>query len=126
SAGECPRVLRRGRPRHAGVPPGSDPAKVGVFTHPEFVQRGCQLTGAVATQLVPLGCPERAQLRRNDLALFTERAGHQSDLGPFGDIASHRATRGDRLIVGMSMYQQQSTALWRQHISESSTPSTVG
>jgi hypothetical protein len=53
--------------------------------------------------LIGLGGGQHRQRRHVDLALFTEGAGHQRDVGiAAGDVVGHGRATADRLVVRMA------------------------
>jgi hypothetical protein len=84
-------------------------AEEGVQAHPEGTHRLGDLlfadlrqTGTVAFEVFELG--------RDHLAALTARGGEDHDLGTLGDQRGDCASRRDRLIVGMSVHEEDA---WR-------------
>ncbi|GII64416.1 hypothetical protein Skr01_45010 [Sphaerisporangium krabiense] len=75
--------------------------------HAERLAGGLQLAYAVLSEAVLAVGREVCQIGHHDLAFFPQSAGHERDLSAFGGIFRHSGPRATALIVGVSMYEQQ-------------------
>src|SRR4051794_14670309 len=103
-------------PLHAGVAVAAEAAEVAVVVDPELAHRLVELALPVLGQGVVLLPREVGQLGRDDRAAFAAGAGDQRDPDTFGDVLRHRGTAADRLVVGMGVDEQETTALEVGHV----------
>ncbi len=110
-AGPGPRVPRGGRAGHPGVaPPRGRAVGAGseeVLGHPEGGQRTAELPEPVRGERVALGPLEVGEGGGDDLALLAERAGEDVDLVAARDVVRERHPRGEGLVVGVGVDEQQ-------------------
>lgn len=75
----------------------------------EFGHGGGQLPDAVGAEgVVAVGC-QVGEPGRDDLALLTEGAGHQRDVGTLGRVLGHGDAVVDRLVVRVRVHEEQTT-----------------
>src|SRR5918995_6765684 len=65
------------------------------------------LLAPVRGQRVPLGALEVPELRRDDLALLAHCAGEDMDVVAASDVVGERHPRGERLVVGVGVNEEQ-------------------
>ena len=82
----------------------AEPAVVG---DPERLHRVGDLAAPVVAELVLLVGGQVHQLGDQDLAHLTGGAGHQRDPASLGDVARHRGALADRLVVRVSVDEEQ-------------------
>jgi len=75
---------------------------------------------AVFAERVVLVRGQVHELRDEDLALFTQRAGDERHVRAFGGVLRHGRAGSDALIVGMSVHEEQAT-VGRSHPAEGSS-----
>src|SRR5690625_3375465 len=101
--------------RHAGIAPPARPTEEPVFAPAQGGSRLRQFTDPVTTELIARPGAQLRQLGRDDLTFLAERPGPDWDVRSFPRVASGGPAGGDALVVGVRMYEQHPTALYRGH-----------
>src|SRR5690606_29372429 len=105
-------VVGRG-PHHAGVPVASRAAQKAVVADAERRARLPQFPDPVLPETVLLVGRQVTQVLGDDLALLTQRAGDQTDVGALGGVFGHGRPGPDGLVVRMGMDEQDPRLLHR-------------
>src|SRR5262245_49946644 len=95
--------------------PAAGPAQEAVIADTESSACGGQLADAVFAELVLLIPGQVGQVRRNDLAELTQRAGNERDAGTLRRVLGHRGASPDRLVVRVRVHEQQPPAIGPVH-----------
>jgi hypothetical protein len=103
---ETVRAAVFGQAHHPRVAPPAGPAEEALVGDAERGAGGGQLGDPVRAQAAAIR-GEMGQVRRDDLAEFTQGAGDQGDLGTLRGVPGDGRPGPDRLVVGVGVHKQQ-------------------
>lgn len=95
---------------HPGVAEATGAAEEPVVGDAQFPHGGGELADPVGAQGVVAVGGEMGEVRRDDLALLAQRAGHQGDVGALGRVLGHGDAVVDGLVVRVRVHEEQTTS----------------